>query len=205
MQMGVIYYSSSSSQDSVVSQFSQHRKLQHGMLERLGSTVAGRVYVYRREAFDWAKLLLRSGCIDPSQYTTYKHGGDLLFAHTMTSSSAPWVTRNASAATLFVVPSLLGLSSVCCKLALRCRSRRPVETLLLLHLICAHTFAAGCERREAAGGRARGRGAREAARGRRAGRTARARGAPREGAPRRASQSFSRPVSCWGPPWRASA
>ena len=100
-----------SSRDSVLGQFAQLRRLQHGMLERLGSTVAGRVYVYRGEAFDWSKLLIRSGCIDPSKYTTYKHGGDMLFARTMASPSAPWVTRNASAATLFVVPSLLGLSS----------------------------------------------------------------------------------------------
>ena len=89
--------------------FQENQRAAHNLLSKLGHTVAGRVYVYTGHAFDWTSKL--KGCFNEDAYEWNIYGADLFFARQMIAPSAPWRTWNASHATLFVVPALLGLSA----------------------------------------------------------------------------------------------
>ena len=78
------------------------------MLEDIGRSLVGRVFVYREPPFNWLPIF--ANCVDEHAYARgYQYAGDYHFARTMLGAGAPWVTHNASEARLFVVPTLFGL------------------------------------------------------------------------------------------------
>jgi hypothetical protein len=90
-----------------VTDFSEARRKAQRLLSRLAGDLEGRVFVYRSKPFDWRRVF--EGCYDELAYANSPYAGDYHFAKTMLSAGAPWVTRNASEARLFVVPTLFGL------------------------------------------------------------------------------------------------